>query len=485
MKESKVLLAPIISFCLVVLAAGTLNAKPAQAGLAPARKLEIDRVFVHFNNDTPDAAPAVVVDGGIIYKQGYGMSNPEYDIPITPSSIFQAGSIAKQFTAMCIVMLAQRERLPLDDDIRKYIPEVPGFGETITIRHLLYHTSGPRDQWHLFAMAGWRDSDVKTQNDVLNLVKRQKELNFRPGEEWLYCNTGYTLLAEVPERMSGQSLREFADDHIFKPPGMKSTHFIDDHLEIIKNRTYAYAHKSRGGYSISIPVCDAYGPTSLFTTVEDLALWIDNFVHKRVSGEEGLDMLLTRGKLNNGEEWNFAPGVVHTTYRGLKTITSGGHHAGYRAEFIMYPERVTSIIIFSNVSDANLSNGNPEGLLYRVADIVFADYIVEPEQQARSQTQQEKSQPPEPPVLTEEQSKEYEGTYYSEELDASQTIVFTNATLVLQLKKREEVPLSMREIDTFSFDSNVMNFLRNEENRIIAFTVTTSTVRNVRFDKRL
>jgi hypothetical protein len=196
-------------------------------------------------------------------------------------------------------------------------------------------------------------------------------------------------------------------------------------------------------------------------------------------------MLLTRGKLNNGEEWNFALGVVHTTYRGLKTITSGGHHAGYRAEFIMYPERVTSIIIFSNVSDANSSNGNPEGLLYQVADIVFADYIVEPEQQARSQTQREKSQPPEPPVLTEEQSKEYEGTYYSEELDASQTIVLTNATLALQLKKREEAPLSMREIDTFSFGSNVVNFLRDEENRIIAFTITTPTVRNVRFDKRL
>lgn len=378
MKNSKILFVLIISFCLVVFSAGILNAQPGKTTLNQARRMEIDRVFAHFNNDTPGAALAVVVNGEIIYKQGYGMSNLEYDIPITPSSIFQVGSIAKQFTAMCFVLLAQQGKLSADDDIRKYIPEVPDFGETITIRHLLYHTSGLRDQWHLFAMAGWRDSDVKTQSDVINLVSRQKELNFKPGEECLYCNTGYTLLAEVVERISGKSLRGFADEHIFKPLGMKNTHFIDNHLEIIKNRTDAYAPQSGGGYIISNPVCDMVGATSLFTTVEDLALWIDNFGHKRIGGKEGVNMLLTRGKLNNGEELNFALGVVQTKYKGLKTIASGGHDSGYRAEFIMVPEHGTSVIVFSNVSNADLSNGNPEGLLYQVVDIVLADHIVEP-----------------------------------------------------------------------------------------------------------
>lgn len=264
---------------------------------------------------------------------------------------------------------------------------------------------------------------------------------------------------------------------------MKNTHFIDNHLEIIKNRTDAYAPQSGGGYIISNPVCDMVGPTSLFTTVEDLALWIDNFGHKRVGGEEGVNMLLTRGKLDNGEELNFALGVVHTRYKGLKAITSGGHDSGYRAEFIMVPEQGTAIIVFSNVSNANLSNGNPKGLLYQVADIVFADYITEPEQPARRQTQRKRNQAPEPPALTEEQFREYEGTYTSEELDASQTIIFKDKTLVLQIKKREEVLLSIREIDIFSFGSNFVNFLRNEENRIIAFTITTPFVRNVRFDK--
>lgn len=154
MNNSKILFVPIFSCCLVIFSAGILNAQPAQETLDQAQKLEIDRVFTHFNHDTPGAALAVVKNGEIIYKQGYGMSNLEYDIPITPSSIFQVGSIAKQFTAMCFVLLAQEGKLSADDDIRKYIPEVPDFGETITIRHLLYHTSGLRDQWHLFALVG-------------------------------------------------------------------------------------------------------------------------------------------------------------------------------------------------------------------------------------------------------------------------------------------------------------------------------------------
>ncbi len=484
MKKSKIIFVPIISFCLVILTAGSLNSQPSHETLDRSKRVDIDRVFAHFNHDTPGAALAVVRNGEIIYKKGYGLSNLEYDIPITPSSLFQVGSIAKQFTAMCFVLLAQEGKLSADDDIRTHIPEVPDFGETITIRHLLYHTSGLRDQWHLFAMAGWRDSDVKTQSDVINLVSRQKELNFKPGEEFLYCNTGYTLLATIIDRISGKSLCEFADEHIFKPLGMKNTRFIDNHLEIVKNRTDAYAPQSGGGYIISNPVCDMVGPTSLFTTVEDLALWIDNFDHKRVGGEDGVNMLLTRGKLDNGEELNFALGVVHTRYKGLKAIASGGHDSGYRAEFIMVPEQGIAIIVFSNVSNANLSNGNPKGLLYQVADIVFADYIAEPEQSSHRQTQRKRHQTPEPPALTEEQLRKYEGMYTSEELDASQTIVFKDKKLFLQIKKREEVPLSIREIDIFSFGSNSIHFLRDEDNRVIAFTITTPFVRNVRFDKK-
>jgi len=175
---------------------------------------------------------------------------------------------------------------------------------------------------------------------------------------------------------------------------------------------------------------------------------------------------------------------VHSEYKGLKTIASGGHHAGYRAEFIMYPEQGTAIIVFSNVSNANVSNGNPEGLLCQVADIVLANYIVEPEQQARQQMRRERRQIPELPALTEEQLREYEGTYYSEELDAFHTIIFKDTTLVLQIKKLGDFPIRIREIDSFYLSSHTINFIRDEENRVIGFTITTPTVRNVRFDKK-
>lgn len=475
----------LIIFYPMFFSTNTLKAQTAQVTLDKAKIEKINAIFAHFNNNTPGAALAVVVKGEIIYKQGYGMSNLEYDISITPSSIFQVGSIAKQFTAMCFILLAQQGKLSADDDIRKYLPEVPDFGETITIRHLLYHTSGLREERHLLAMAGWRDSDVRTRSDVINLISRQKELNFKPGEEFLYCNTGYTLLAEIIDRAAGISLREFANENIFKPLGMETTHFSDNHLEIIKNRTHAYAPGSSEDYIIDDPVNNNYGATSLFTTVEDLALWIDNFSHKRVGGEEGINMLLTSGKLNNGEELNYALGVVHATSKGLKIIASGGHDPGYRAEFIIVPEHGTSIIVFSNADNANLSNGNPKDLLFQVSDIVLADYIVEQEQQTRLQSQRERRQISEPPELTEDQLREYEGTFYSNELDASQTVVFKDKKLILQLKKRGEVPLNMSKIDTFTFGSNFIHFLRDEENRIIAYTITTSFVRNLRFVKKL
>jgi len=479
MKNSKILLVLIISFCFVGFAAGSLNAQPAQVILEQAQRVEIDRVFAHFNNDTPGAALAVAKNGEIIYKQGYGMSNLEYDIPITPSSTFHVASVSKEFTAMCIVLLARQGKLSIDDDIRKHIPEVPDFGETITIRHLLHHISGLRDQWNLFSMSGWRASDVKMQSDVLNFVKHQKELNFKPGEEYVYCNTGYTLLAETVERVSGKSLREFADEHIFRLLGMKNTHVHDNHLEIVKNRTYAYVPQRDGGYRISIPIFDTYGATSLFTTVEDLALWADNFVHKRVGGEEGINMLLTRGKLNNDEELTYAFGITHGTYKGLKTIGHSGSDAGYRAQFTMYPEHGIAIIVLSNVS-----NGNPGSLARQVADIVLADYIVEPEQQARQQPQRERRQTPEPPALTEDQLKEYAGTYYSEELDVFYAIVREDTSLVLQRKKFSDSTLRVREIDSFSSGSYRINFIRNEENKITGFTITTGRVRNLRFDKK-
>jgi CubicO group peptidase (beta-lactamase class C family) len=335
---------------------------------------KVDEVFAPFDKpDSPGCALGVIKDGQIVYKRGYGQSNLEYAVPISPSSIFHVASISKQFTAMAIVLLAQQGKLSLDDDVRKYVSEVPDFGDRITIRHLIHHTSGLRDQWSLLELAGWREDDVITEGDILDLVSRQRELNFKPGAEHLYCNTGYTLLAVIVKRVTGQSLREFADANIFKPLAMTSTHFHDDHSMIVKGRTSAYQAKKGGGFKVSIPVFDTYGATSLFTTVEDLAKWDQNFVDKKVGGDPAINQMLTAGVLNDGERLAYAFGLLLSEYKGLKTVGHGGADAGYRADFLRFPEQRFTVACL-----CNFSNSNPGMLIRKVADIYLAGLLKSP-----------------------------------------------------------------------------------------------------------
>ena len=205
------------------------------------KKEKVDQLFKDWNsNNTPGAAVAIVKDGKILYSKGYGIANLEYDISITPNSIFHIASVSKQFTVFSILLLESQGKLSLDDDIRKYIPEMPDFEKKITLKHLASHTSGLRDQWNLLSMGGWRMDDVITKEHILKLVGKQKELNFNPGDEYLYCNTGFTLLAEVVARISNMSFAEFTKANIFKPLKMNNTLFYDDHQKIVKNRAYSY-----------------------------------------------------------------------------------------------------------------------------------------------------------------------------------------------------------------------------------------------------
>ncbi len=332
---------------------------------------QVDAVFAQWDkSNSPGCALAVVQDGEIIYSRGYGMANLDYDLAIRPDSVFHIASISKQFAAFSIALLAQDGKLSIDDDIRKYIPEIPDYGDTITIRHLAHHTSGLRDQWDLLSMAGWRENDIKTNADVLYLASRQKELNFKPNDEYLYSNTGYTLLGLIVERVSGQTLRQFTTEHIFKPLGMKNTHFHDDFEMIVKNRAYGYSPRAEGGYRISIPLFDTVGATSLFSTVEDLALWEQNFYHKRVGGEAIIDLMLKPAVLNRGEEIDYAFGLRVFQYRGVRAFGHSGADAGYRSDFICFPDQRFAVIIFCNID-----NVMPGVRSKKVADIYLADRL--------------------------------------------------------------------------------------------------------------
>jgi CubicO group peptidase (beta-lactamase class C family) len=346
-------------------------------GQSPER--QVDDIFA--SRDTPDSAGcavSVMRRGAIIYKRGYGMASLEYGVPITPSSIFHVASVSKQFTAMAVALLAAEGKVAWDDDIRKYVPEVPDHGKTVTLEHLVHHTSGIRDQWSLLIMAGWRwEADVVRQEDVLNIISRQKSLNFDPGTTYLYSNTGFTLLAVVVERVSGLSLREFSEERIFKPLGMYDTHFHDDHQRIVPNRAYAYAPDSVYGLRISIPDFAIVGASSLFTTVEDLAKWDRNFYTGQVGGLEVIAQLQTKGVLNNGDEINYAFGLSHGSYRGLPTVGHGGADAGYRSDFVRFPEQELSVAVL-----CNYPHSSPSGKSRAAAGVYLADRFEESDEEA-------------------------------------------------------------------------------------------------------
>ncbi|MCL6273291.1 serine hydrolase [Muricauda sp. 2012CJ35-5] len=331
---------------------------------------EVDELFTVWDtNNAPGAAVAIVKDGEILYKKGYGISNLEYNIPITPTSIFHIASVSKQFTVFSILLLEKQGKLSLDDDIRKYIPEVPDFGKTITLRHLASHTSGLRDQWNLLSMAGWRMDDVITKEHILKLVAKQKELNFNPGDEYAYCNTGFTLLAEVVSRISEMSFAEFTKANIFDPLKMDNTLFYDDHEKIVKDRAYSYSSGSNG-YKKSVLNYANVGATSLFTTVEDLSLWAMNFSDLTVGDSAMINTMNTPAVLNNGKTFGGALGQFVGEYKGLNEIQHGGADAGYRSYLTRFPEENLAVIVFSNSAEFNSGR-----MAHKVVDIYLKDKI--------------------------------------------------------------------------------------------------------------
>jgi CubicO group peptidase (beta-lactamase class C family) len=337
------------------------GAAARQGGLTGAehRAVEerVDSVFADLVGPTsPGCALSVMRDGAPVYERGYGMANLEYGIPITPQSVFHVASVSKHFTAMAVELLVNEGRVSWDDDIRKHVPEVPDFGTPITLRHLVHHVSGIRDQWNLLAMAGWRwEADVVTQKDVLEITSMQTALNFEPGERYMYSNTGFTLLAVVVERVTGQTLREFTTERIFEPLGMGATHFHDDHEMIVRNRAWAYAPDPDGlfGLKNSIPDFDVVGATSLFTTAHDMAAWDRNFTTGQVGGDAALDRLRQRFVLNSGDTIGYAHGLSLGTYRGLRTEGHGGADAGYRSDFLRFPDQSLSVAVLCNYPSAN------------------------------------------------------------------------------------------------------------------------------------
>lgn len=311
----------------------------------------IDEILKDWNKpDSPGAAVSVIQNGKIVFQKGYGIANLEYGVPITTETVFHVASVSKQFTAMALVLLEQDKKLSLEDDIRKYLKELPDYGRTITIRNLLQHTSGIRDQWQTLALAGWRLDDVITQKQILGIMFRQKELNFPPGAQHLYSNGGYTLAAEIVARVSGKSFPQFCEERIFTPLAMTRTHFHDDHKRIVPDRAYSYSRTKTGHEASPLNYANV-GATSLFTTAPDLARWLDNFREPKVGGSAGMERLQEQAVLADGKQVAYALGVSAGKYRGLKTVSHAGGDAGYRSYVVWFPDQQLGVAVLSNAGN--------------------------------------------------------------------------------------------------------------------------------------
>ncbi len=352
-----------------LLVAGPLAAQSKPFAIDPAR---IDAVFKDYGPKTPGCALGVYNKGKILYAKGYGMADLNLGVPITPTTVFDIGSTSKQFASASIVLLANEGKLSLSDDVRKYIPELPTYEKTITIDHMLRHTSGLRDYNGLLYLAGHYFEDYTDDDDALAVIVKQRNLNFEPGSRWDYSNTGFFLLSVIVKRVTGKTLADFAKERLLTPLGMTVTHFRVDHTALLPHRATAYSPGPKGGYVIDMSDWDQAGDGAINTNVLELARWDANFYDAKVGGRELIDRMQQRGTLNNGDSLGYARGLFIDKYRGLRRVHHGGAWAGYRAMLMRFPAQGLAIGLTCNVGNAGTAL-RAEG----VADVVLASAFTE------------------------------------------------------------------------------------------------------------
>jgi len=457
----------------------------------PSEAKKVDEVFSDVAKPgSPGCALAVARGGKIIYEKGYGLANIEEGVAITPKAVFDIGSTSKQFTAASILLLEQQGKLSVNDDIHKYIPELPDYGHKITLLNLLNHTSGLRDYLALFELAGVNIDSVTTDEDALGVIIRQKNLNFEPGREWLYSNTGFFLLSVVVKRVSGQSLPEFAATNIFKPLGMSETLYRDQHSSLVPGRALAYDPKEHGdGFTIDVSYFEQTGDGAVHTSVGDLLKWDENFYTAKVGGTNFLLELQERGKLNDGKVLEYAKGLFVHDYRGLRSVEHGGSWGGYRAQLLRFPEQHFSVACL-----CNLANANPERRALKVADILLASEMKGPIPAADEEEHKRKKR--ETIAVTRDQLSSYAGEYSSEELFVTYVLDVANGKLTVSkiqngmgggfLQTRANWELRPVGKDEFLADDEgiTLTFSRGANQQITAFILGAGRSAGITFRRK-
>ena len=454
--------APLLTIVLLAAASGAA-AQPAVSEKA------VDDIFAAWTGATPGCAVGVAVGGKPVLLKAYGMADLEHDVPNTAQTVFESGSVAKQFTAMAVLLLAKDGKLSLDDPVRKYVPELPDYGVPLTIRHMLTHTSGLRDWGSVAGIAGApRTSREYTHAHVLDIVSRQKALNFPPGTEWSYSNTGFNLSAIIVSRVSGLSFAEFSKRRIFDPLAMTKTSWRDNHQRVVKGRAIAYTARD-GGYEIEMPFENVHGNGGLLTTVGDLLRWNENFVKPVVGDAALITEMSTAGKYSDGRPLSYGLGLFVNEYRGVKNVYHSGSTAGYRAHLNRFPDARTSVAVLCNGS-----NGDATQASNRVSDIYLGARLKPAPAAPRAERTPSISVPA-------ARLRELAGRYWSDEAEVALVASMDGESLVL--KRRPDTTIALEPIgpDTFRGSIGNVTFRRNAAGAVEALSIRQDRVWDLRF----
>ncbi len=446
----------------------------------------VDSIFTEWDKpDVPGCALGIIKNGELIYAKGYGIGDLEHDIALMPSSVFYLGSVSKQFVTFSILLLEEEGKLNLDDKIQKFLPDFPVYESPLTIRHFIHHTSGVRDYLTLMYLMGRNYLDHIEDDEVFELIKRQSSLNFSPGEQYLYSNSCYFMLAMIVEKAAGQSIKEFAGENIFKPLGMNNTMFYDDNTDIIKNRVFSYAKEAdEDKFNNLIMRFDLVGSGGVYSCIEDLFLWDQNFFNNKLGkgGPEIIQKMHEEGLLNNGESSDYAFALDIGTYNGLKTVSHGGSLAGYRAQLLRFPDQQFSVIILANRSDAN-----PSEMAFQIADIFLQDEYIKEDEVEEIKPEISKSAREDEEVdldISGNILEECAGNYYSKELNTTYKLFVENGVLKVKIGNYDPMTLDAYDEDQFTVVGEGLLFeFRRDVESIIGFELDAGRVKNLNFTK--
>ena len=425
-------------------------------------------------DDSPGCSILVSKGGTVIYSGGFGMANLDHSIPNGPDTVFRIASVSKHITAACMLLLEDDGHITLDDDIGKWLPEIPQYDKPITIRHLLHHTSGLRDYTSMMPLMGLGDEDLFTTEQTLELIARQQNLNFTPGEKSSYCNSGYFLLSVICQRASGKTLRQFADEKIFAPLGMKRSHYHDNHLEVTAGRATGYTPAGSGKYRIHETVLDRVGDGGVYTTVKELAIWVNALADRRL-GANLLERLQQRFTLNDGKQIDYCLGVVDRNWRGQQVLEHGGAWVGYRSMIMAFPDQELVIICL-----ANCSRFSPRQICSGIAEVVVKDLGEEkftPRERPDRRRGGNGSKAPE-----EWNPQAVVGNYHSPELGVTWQLVAEDSTISLIGPGRSKIPLAPVEGDRLIADWWLkLQLIRDDDAAVLGFDIESGEMSGIHF----